>query len=347
MRTQRNLGKLCVALLLASAAYGRNRIGDIEFFGYTDFAKPSQLRKELPVQVGDAITRQTIQRIREAIMGATGRAPTDVALICCDAHGNSTVFIGLPGPTTASLPYYPAPKGNVRLPGSAQSLYDRWMQAFVAAVKKGGTAAQEDDSRGYALTDDPATRALELQMRKYALRHENELLGVLKDSSSSEQRAAAAEMLGYGRQSPRQITALVRATRDPDDGVRNNATRALGVLASSSLRAAAEIPAGNFIEMMKSGIWTDRNKASLVLWQLTKSRNPALLAQLRAQALPPLVEMAKWHDEGHAFPARIILGRVAGIPEEQLTREALQPSPQAILAAIAAHRQLRGTNRQR
>jgi hypothetical protein len=89
---------------------------------------------------------------------------------------------------------------------------------------------------------------------------------------------------------------------------------------------------------LKSGIWTDRNKATWVLMQLTRTRNPVLLAELRAQALEPLIEMAEWRDIGHAAWARIILGRIAGIPEEQLMREAVQPSPQPIVRAVNARR---------
>jgi hypothetical protein len=107
----------------------------------------------------------------------------------------------------------------------------------------------------------------------------------------------------------------VRATRDPDDGVRNDATRALGVLAESSAKVAARIPPGEFITMLSSGSWTDRNKAGWVLTSLTKSRSPKLLARLRSEALVSLIEMARWHDPGHAYSARLLLARIAGIEE--------------------------------
>lgn len=223
----------------------------------------------------------------------------------------------------------------MRLPKKISALYGRLMVAIEAAVKKGGTAAGEDDSRGYSLTNYPPARSLELQMRKYVLQHEEELLRVLANSSDPQERRIAAEVLGYATQSPRQIAALVRATHDPDADVRNNATRAVWVLASSGPRIAEEIPAQSFITMLKSGVWSDRNKASLVLMKLTRTRNKALLAELRAQALEPLIEMAKWHD--HAAAARIILGRIAGIPERQLMKEAFQSSPGPILNALAKH----------
>jgi HEAT repeat protein len=168
----------------------------------------------------------------------------------------------------------------------------------------------------------------------YAVRHQAKLLRVLRGSSDVEQRRIAAEVLGYAREFRAQISALVRATRDPDADVRNNAARALWVLASSNSRVADQIPAHSSIAMVKSGVWTDRNKASLILMELTKSRSPQLLEKLRKEALPALIEMAKWHDLAHASDARIILGHIAGIPEKQLQREAFQPTARPILEAL-------------
>jgi len=343
---QRRWVCLTIGLIVffTSTAYGRNSVGDIEFFGYKDISTPSQLRKEIPIHVGDALILQNEvsahrikEGLRQAIKQVTGRAPTDVTIVCCDANGDSTIFIGMPGSTSQQFTYNPAPKGNEQLPKDFTDLYHRLDQAIEAAVQEGGTAAQENDSHGYALSGDPAARALELQMRKYALRHENELVRVLKNSSYPEQRRVASSALRYTRQSPRQIAALVWASRDPDAGVRNNATRALGVLASSSPRRAEQIPPETFIEMLKSGVWTDRNKAGFALMDLTRARPPALLAELRAQALDSLIEMAKWRDTSHAYFARILLGRIAEIPEKKLEKEAFQRSPQPILEAVETH----------
>lgn len=325
----------CFVLLLGVAAYGQNRIGDIEFFGYTSFANPNQLRKELPVHVGDKITLfQTDTKVRKAIRFDTGQEPTDVAFVSCDAHGNSTLFIGLPGPTTSKFRYYASPKGHDRLPYNLNELYRRLNRALKAAVYEGRGAVQEDDSRGYALNKYPPARSLQIQLRKYAVWHQAKLLQVLRDSSDVEQRRIAAEVLGYAKESQAQISALVRATRDPDADVRNNAARALWVLASSKSRVADQIPSHNFIAMVKSRVWTDRNKASLVLMELTKTRRPLLLAKLRKEALPALIEMAEWRDVAHASDARVILGRIAGIPEKQLMAEASQPTARPILEAL-------------
>ena len=96
-----------------------------------------------------------------------------------------------------------------------------------------------------------------------------------------------------------------------------------------------QIPPDAFIEMLKFGIWTDRNKAAMVLERLTASRNPLLLAQLRSMALDSLIEMALWRAASHAYFARMLLGRVAGVPEKRLEELAWKGPPQAIIDALA------------
>ena len=187
----------------------------------------------------------------------------------------------------------------------------------MAAIK--AHAADEDDSRGYALSTYPPLREKELALRAYALKDGPILRQVLESASDTEQRAAAAEALGYAQQSTAQITALVKAARDPNEIVRNNATRALVVLAASSPKVARQIPANDFIAMLGSGIWTDRNKASFLLMYLTQDRDSRLLAELRERALPALIEIAHW-DKSHAQSALTLLGRITGIPEERLEK---------------------------
>jgi hypothetical protein len=57
-----------------------------------------------------------------------------------------------------------------------------------------------------------------------------------------------------------------------------------------------------------------------VLVALTKSRDPRVLAQLRAEAIDPLLEMARWRSIGHAEAALLVLGRIAGMDEDALTK---------------------------
>ena len=51
---------------------------------------------------------------------------------------------------------------------------------------------------------------------------------------------------------------------------------------------------------------------------LTESRNPALLAALKARAFDSIVEMAQWSNPGHAMPGIFMLGRMAGIADPEI-----------------------------
>ena len=306
--------------LLAATPFAMagERLGDIEFFGYQGF-DVAKIRAALPVHEGGEFSQQTaVSLIREAVAAAIGQQPTDVSTICCDEPGNRLLFIGLPGSSYKSFAYHPEPSSKDRLPRAIMGLYSKLDRAIESAVRKGGDAAEEDDSNGYALIKDPRARALQVAVRQWALKHEPELLRTLEFSHSAAQRRVAADALGYARQSRAQILALVRAARDSDEEVRNNATRALRVLVRSNAELGRDVQPDTFIEMLNSGSWTDRNKSASLLEQLTMSRNAELLGKIRSLALTSLIEMASWRRAGHAYFSRMVLGRVRGLPEDRL-----------------------------
>jgi hypothetical protein len=327
-----NLLRICGLLSLAVAASAAERIDLIEFFGYQGLDVDA-VRKALPLHEGGNYYNKTKAAIREAVKRVTGKDATDVAGVCCNEQHHSVLFIGLPGKSTRPFQLNAKPGGAVRLPHELQELFAKIEKAEYAAIKKGGDASQEDDSNGYALFQDPATRKLQFELRDYVRAHEAAIYDVLENCSDSEQRARAAVAIGFAQQSPRQVAALLRASRDPDADVRDESTRAVGVLVQSGLPLASPIPAADFIEMCASGNWMDRNKASMVLFPLTQSRDPQLLAQLEKGAWGPLMEMARWRDTGHALAPRIILGRIRGIRDDRLIPLA-GGSPEAFLQAI-------------
>lgn len=327
MRRQNWLGNTCLPFLVLSlmtlgvAQEKHRRIGEIDFYGYAGLDLDN-IRAALPVREGDELSDsddavlKAINRITETVKRVVGKPPTDVAAVCCDAQGNAMFYIGLPGGSMGTMRYNPPPKGRVRLPARIISHYEKTMEASSRAVRNG--SAGEDDSKGYALSVEPDLRARQLATRVYALRNEALVRKVLASAEDAEQRIAAAHILGYARQSAQQIQALVRASQDSDETVRNNAIRALGVLAQSNPRVAVRIPSEHFIAMLSSGSWTDRNKAGFLLDELSKRRDPKLLGQLRSRSLDSLIEMARWRSRGHADFARILLGRIAGIEEARL-----------------------------
>jgi hypothetical protein len=314
-------------------------VGVIDFFGYTGL-DVDKVRSALPVHEGETFPTASAlndmrPRIEEAVRRVTGRPVTEVSLVS-SGRDEWLIYVGLSGNNVKGSAYNPAPKGTARLPPEAVDVYMQVDAAFISAMKRGATG--DDHSKGYSLSSDDATlRAKQLAMHEYAARHEDVIRVVLRTSADVEQRRIAAEMMGYVNQSRRQIAELVRATHDPDDYVRNNATRALAVLANSDPKVAAQIPAAGFIAMLNSGTWTDRNKAGGLLMALSGWRTPKLLAALRARAFDSLVEMARWHDTGHASSARMMLGRMAGIEERRLF-ELVYDNAQADFIINAARR---------
>lgn len=325
-------------LLWAVPALGGadDRVAAIEFFGHKG-VDTAVIRAALPFHEGDELAEGegAKARVREAVVRSIGKEATDIAGVCCASNGGLLVYIGIPGGSYKPFAYGPAPQGHARASIELNELYERLGRAIETAVRKGGDAAQEDRSSGYALTKDPQVRSIQLALRRYAIRHERELFHVLEASSDPQQRAIASHALGYARQSPRQVSALTRAGRDPDDEVRNNAARAIGVLSGANDRLARQIRPDVFIEMLNSGIWSDRNKGAMALESLTTNRNPAVLTKLRSVALDSLIEMALWRNASHAYFARMLLGRVAGIPERRLQELASNGPPEVIVQALS------------
>jgi hypothetical protein len=310
-------------------------ISAIDFYGYggIDIEK---LRTALPVHVGDTFPsfeaeRANSPKIRAVVLQMTGKPAVSVNNVLIE--GAFLIYIGLSGTTMKKFPLNPEPTGTAQLPQELVQLYDQKMAILPKAIAAG---AKDDESAGYAISSFPELRSKELAIRDYAAQHEDLIRTVLGGASDANQRIVASDALGYAKESRSQIEALVRASHDSNSVVRNNATRALGVLASSDPKIAADIPAEPFIEMLSSESWTDRNKAGWVLQSITSTRNPKVLAELRSQAIEPLIEMAKWHDNGHAGSFRTILGRIGGIEEARLKEMA--DKNEQVDAIIAAAR---------
>ncbi len=309
-------------------------VGEIEFFGYAGL-NLERIKAALPLREGDALAIQdfpaTKEKINQSVKHETDHDTTSIAFTCCDNHGNLIIFVGLPGASTRLAKYNTAPKGSARLPRSILDLYERAMDLNAEAAQK---QPGEDRSKGYGLSAYAPMREVQLSLRRLALQNARLIRQVLRSTADSGERQAAAYALGYAQQSRTQILALVKASHDVDDTVRNNAVRALAVLASSSERASAWIPARDFARMLNSGVWVDRNKAGALLNALSRHRSPELLRTLRSEALDSLLEMAHWRNRGHALDAWMILGRIAGIEEGRLQQLAAAGDVDTIVRAL-------------
>lgn len=310
---------LKTAIVLASAfpCTAQARIGAIDFFAY-EGADIEAIRTSLSVHLGDEWTTTSRAKVESDIQRELGRRPSEVFAVCCDDKGDRLVYIGLGDGSNSRITLNAEPQGTSELSDELLSLYAEFDHAIERATERGGDGIQEDDSRGYPLFGDPGVRAMQLRIREYALRNSAQLFAVSRTSSNSKHRAVATDAIGYAIHSIAQVAALTHAVLDPDKAVRNNAIRALAVLARSDLELKAPIPHGIFVDLIASESWEDRNKSLAVLSALTQSRDPAILAAIRSQSLDALIECARWTWSGHATWPRVILARIAGLDEETL-----------------------------
>jgi hypothetical protein len=274
----------------------------------------ASLRAQLPLHEGDSVPADR-QRDGTALGKAIGRE-VQLSFVCCLADGRSMAYVGIAETGVPPLEYHARPQQQMALPAEVMSIFQKLEKHLDAAIERGDSG--EDQSKGYALSSDAALRADQLELRAWSRAHTELVLKVLAGARNARQRGYAAEALGYADNSPQQIAALVEAAFDSDGNVRNNAIRALWVLCSLGPEVTNQIPGERFIPLLHSSVWSDRNKGSLLMLLITKSRDPKLLKILQTQALAPLREMAQWRNPGHASPAIVILGRMAGIAESRL-----------------------------
>jgi hypothetical protein len=295
-------------------------IGQINFFGYGGIDL-QPIEAALPIQVGAVLKIEALEStqglIEQRIRTVIGHGPTNIDFVCCDDNHHLLVFIGLGGTTSHKPSFHPIPKGTDSLQPAALRLYQHDLDALMLATKRGSVA--EDDSKGYALATDPALRKIQTAMRAYALDRAPEFERVLKNAADTQQRLVSAALLGYSQRSSSQVQGLADAVLDSEPEVRNNAVRALMVLASVKQTDLRKLSVEPVEALLLSGVWSDRNKASLLLDQLTASRDPAMLRELHTTSLDAIIEGASWHgDPGHAGAFVILLGRIAKLPEERL-----------------------------
>ena len=229
-----------------------------------------------------------------------------------------------------------APDDPVRLSPDVVEAGEAFMRALMDAVRRGD--AGEDDSKGHSLMHDPTARAVQEQFIAYAARDLNQLRDVVRRSGEATHRALAAQILGYASDKRAVVDDLVYGMRDPSESVRNNAMRALAVIAEfagGSPDRGVRVPYEPFVDLLSSPFWTDRNKASFALEELSTKRDPQLLQTLRAQALPALVEMARWKSDGHAGAAFFLLGRIGGLSEDEIRAAWERRDREAVIRAAS------------
>jgi hypothetical protein len=205
------------------------------------------------------------------------------------------------------------------LPLEIVESYGELLKAVEEAARRGSTA--EDLTHGHPLAADPDARAIQESFVEFTGRHLAKLREVLHNSADGTQRSLAATLIGYSPEKNAAVTELEYAMQDPDEEVRASAMGALNaiaILAAKQPGLGIHISPTWLVEMLNSIALSDRNGATRALINLTDSRPSATLELLRERAFSSLVEMAQWNSLQYALPAFILLGRVAGIGEQQI-----------------------------
>jgi hypothetical protein len=292
------------------------KIGVIDFYGLGEISE-RQARGSLQIKEGDALSSD-LEEAKRRLESLPGVEEARFDRVCC-VEGKAILYVGIRRKGESSIEYRAAPQSKVRLPQDVIQAGLEYQKALQEAALKGDPG--EDNSHGHALSKDPATRAVQERFIKFAAQDLKLFRDVLRNSAEAEHRALAAQIIAYADNKQEIVNDLIDAMRDQAEAVRNNAMRALWVMPETTRETAEQpirIPGRPFIEMLNSIEWRDRNKSSLALLKITSAPSPSILSELRRKALPSLIEMARWKTPGHAKAAFVLLGRVAGFPENEI-----------------------------
>jgi len=336
-RIDRMLQSLLLVSLLAGVqpAGEMPPIGVIEIYGARRVAE-QQILQALHLRVGDPFpTADARRKAKARIIKIPGVSEVRLTGGCCD-EGQSTISIGIQEVGTVALRFRAEPRGSVRLPDDIVRAGAAFDEAVEQAVLSGH--AEDDQSRGDSQLKDPAARAIQDQFVVFAARDLPRLRAVLRNAKDASQRALAAQVIAYTTDKPAVIRDLIEAMQDPSNDVRNNAMRALALIAMLGERdrtLGIVVPPTPFVDLLNSIEWTDRNKASFALVAVTETRDPVVMTDLRARGLPSLIEMARWKSRGHAASAFLVLGRLVGLKDDEV-KAAFERDDRALVLDAAA-----------
>jgi hypothetical protein len=280
------------------------RLDTLDFYGLRKTTE-AQVRAAVAVKEGDPLpsSKGDAEERLDQIPGVV-----ESHLEAVYDGGKMVLYVGLEERGAPHFDLREAPEGDMRLPDKISAEYRSFVEAAAAASRANITA--EDLTQGQARSADPNTRKIQDRFPLFATEHLAELRDVLRNSSDEEQRATAAYIIGYAPNKLDVINDLQYALKDADAGVRTNATRslvAIEVLAKLDPKLGIKISPTWFIEMLNSLSWSDRSRAVGALQILTDQPNSAILDQ-----------MAHWKTLAHALPPYLLLGRVLGLPEEEV-----------------------------
>jgi hypothetical protein len=283
-------------------------VGRIVVFGDMDLE--ASVRAKFPAPPF-AIGEKDAETFRKLLIASPLWRESDFTWVCCEPAGTAILYVGVKRNKNVRTLRTP-PTGRIRLPTEDLALYERLMDLNHEAVTK-GHSGPEDDSAGHALSSYPAIRAAQDAVLERAGRQSSHWRRVALEADDRLHRAAAVHLIPYGPKDAALGQILTTAAEDPEALVRNNALRAIGVLARSQPgRSLVRFEPRPLLQLFESIHWTDWNKASFLLMALTDADDPELLAKIAAHAAEPLRQIARW-PAMHAQPAEVVLDRIARV----------------------------------
>jgi hypothetical protein len=325
---------ICISLLTAALLCAQvPRVGEIEFYGLHKLSD-QKLLHTLRLAPGDPLPRSKGD-MEDTLETVPGVVLAHVEVACCD-QGQTTLFIGIEEKGAPHVAFHSRPAGEAVLPNDIVELYQQFLDAVRDAAHRGSTA--EDLTAGHSLMADQHARLLQFQFADFTTAHLPLVRDVLRDSDDDEQRAIAATLIGYAPEKKDIVNDLGNAMQDPDESVRANALRALNaiaVLAHLQPRLGIHVPATWIVEMLNSIVLSDRTRAADALVNLTE-QDAAVLEQIRDRALDSVVEMAQWRNLHYALPSFILVGRLAGMNQQEIQKAWSSDRKSAIALALSA-----------
>lgn len=296
-------------------------IGLVDYYGLSSPGAPakSQVEACLAFKIGDLINGEGKNVWKDPTIACLKNLPgikqATLEGVCCDEKNKVMIFVGI-SQQAATAETNRSFTLEERLPVELVAAYDTLLSGMMMAVQTG--QADEDDTKGHALFHFPKAIEPQRLFAAYASTHLSTLRNVLRNSRHDKDREVASWVIAFAEDKKGIVPDYATAVGDPSEDVRNNAVRALGILDNyfRQTKVNVSIDPTPFVEMMNSISWSDRNKSANLLNSMTWDRKPELMTRLRKEALYPLVDMARWKSTGHAYAAFVILGRMAGWPEE-------------------------------
>lgn len=291
--------------LAAGAPAQAPRVHAINFYGLRKIS-PERVLRAAKLHAGDPLPGSKGD-MEDRLSEIPGVVAARVEAVCCEGP-DFELFIGIEERGAPHVGFRSDPDGAITLPEELANA----RREFVSAVERAGRSRIPADTRG-----------LQQQFTAFAETHQDELRDVLHTAAEPEQRAIAAAVLGYAPRKQSVIDELEYALQDPDESVRDNALTPLRALAALSLKRPAlglRVSPTWIIELLNSLVLTDRVQATDILLTLTDQGNREVLDQIRDRALQSLVEMARWETLRYALPPFLLVGRLAGLSDQDTQR---------------------------